>query len=920
VGPELRLLGPVEVWVGGDRVDIGGPKQRSVLAALAAEANQSVTTGALIDRVWGDASPATPSTLYSYIKRLRDDLSAVPEIRIERVSGGYVLDIDRDRVDLHRFRELTRAAAGARDDHERAAALWSQALSLWRGTALDGLSGAWFDRLRDALDRERLAASIESNEVELLRGRHVPLLSELRRLADEHPLDERIAGQLLLAAYRSGRQAEGIERYHLTRTRLAEQLGVRPSSELEGLYLRILRRDNELAPPSPGRPIPAQVPHDIDGFIGREAELDQLSEQLTGGGGMICAVEGLGGVGKTALAIRFAHRAAGHFPDGQLYVDMRGFGPNLPPLAADAAIGGFLRALHVDPQRIPTDHAELAALYRSVLSGRRMLILLDNVAAPDQVRPLLPGTPGNHVLITSRSRLAGLAVRDGARRITLGALPPPDAVKLLAHVVGSERVAAQRQAADHLARKCGYLPLALRVAADRVAARPRPNLSELADELTEERDRLDVLTPQGDDTAAVRAVFSWSYRSLPPDQARMFRLLGLHAGEEISDAAAAALAGVTPSAARSLLDGLTGVHLIEESQRGRRRLHDLIRLYAAERAAEEETEQDRTKAVQRSLTWYLHTADAAGRVLLPVRRRGHLAPLEPGCEPLTFTEARTALAWCEVERGNLVAATHQAAEYGLHAIAWQLPVALWDFFYLRSHWADWIATHERGLVAARQDGDRMGEAGVLLSLGHAYEQVGRFAGALDTEAASLVIWRELDDKWGEGVTLHILAGVYKGLRRFPESIEHYQRALPLHYEIGNMWGVGWTLTNLGAAYRELGQLDFALDVTREASSVLQQLGDRQGESRAVNDLADIHLALGRADEALHCYRRALQVNREIASRRGEAWSHHGIGDALHNMGQFDAARESWLSALRIFEELGDDSRVTDVRARLRDSS
>jgi DNA-binding SARP family transcriptional activator/tetratricopeptide (TPR) repeat protein len=908
---ELMLLGPVEAKLGGQRLELGGPKQRAVLAALAIDANQTVTTDTLVDRVWGETSLTAPKgALYSYIKRLRADLSSVAGVRLERVSGGYVLGIARERVDMHQFYELT-AAARSQAEPGCAAALWEEALGLWRGFALEGLASPWFDRLRNALDRDRLAAIVDSNETELLRGRHRQLLGTLRELSDEHPMDERIAGQLVLAAYRSGRQAEAIGRYQTTRQRLADELGVLPARELEDLYLRILRQDDELAPPPAASPTPAQLPHDINGFIGRQEELAELADH-----GMIRVLEGLGGVGKTALAIHFAHRTRGEFPDGQLYVDMRGFGPNCRPMTADEAIGGFLRALDVAPNLIPTDHAELATLYRSVLHGRRMLILLDNVVTSDQVRPLLPGAPGCHVLITSRCRLTGLAVRDGARRITLRPLPPADAVKLLAHIVGRERVAAQPQAADDLARRCGYLPLALRVAADRVAVLPHPDLAELAGELADEHDRLDVLTSSDDETVAIRAVFSWSYRWLQPDHARMFRLLGLHVGEEISDEAAAALAGLPAQAARASLDRLTAVHLIEQNDRGRRRTHDLIRLYAGERAAAEETEHDRSSAVRRSVTWYLHTADAAGRVLLPVRRRNPLATLEPGCEPGTFADARTALAWCERERANLVLAARQAADCGLHDVAWQLPVALWDFFYLRSHWADWITTHERGLVAARLDSDQLGEAGVLTSLGHAYEQVGRFGQALDTLAAAMRVWRALGDTWGEATVLHMIAGVYKGQSRFTDSIAHYRRALPLHHEIGNLWGAAWTLTSLGAAYRELGQLGSALEVTQQASTVLAQFGDRHGESRAVNDLADIYLALGRADEAVHCYERALRVNQEIASRRGEAWSHRGLGDAMHQLGWIDKASESWRTALTLFEELGDESYAADIRARL----
>jgi NB-ARC domain-containing protein/tetratricopeptide repeat protein len=468
---------------------------------------------------------------------------------------------------------------------------------------------------------------------------------------------------------------------------------------------------------------------------------------------MIFVISGTAGVGKTALAVRWAHQLQDRFPDGQLYVNLRGYHPG-PPMTPEQALDCFLRALDVSVEKIPIGMDEKAGLYRSLLNGRRVLVVLDNANTVEQVRPLLPGSPGCLVVVTSRSQLAGLFIRDGAHRVSLDPLPPAEAVLLLRQIMGAARVDAEPDVAVKLARQCAYLPLALRISAERVVSRPHITLADLAGELANERDRLDVLAAHDDETTAVRSVFFWSYRTLPPAAAHIFRLLGLHAGPDISIPVAAVLAGTTPPQARLLLNVLTGVHLLEETGHDRYRFHDLLRVYAAERVATEETDHERDSAVRRLLTWYLHTADAAGRVLTPQWRYVPLDFPEAGFLPLVFTTYQQALEWCEAESANLVAATRHAAECGQHVIAWKLPAVLWNFFILRRHWADWITTHETGLAAARHLHDRYGEAWITNNLGGCYRCLGQFDEAINYLQQALVAWRELDDRWGEGWTLN----------------------------------------------------------------------------------------------------------------------------------------------------------------------
>lgn len=667
-------------------------------------------------------------------------------------------------------------------------------------------------------------------------------------------------------------------------------------------------------------PVPRQLPAGAAHYTGRAADLAKLdtllAEPRTGGPvtATVFLVVGAAGVGKTALAVHWAHQARSRFPDGDIYVDLHGYDPVVPaPL--EQVLERVLRALGVTTRNMPGDLEAQTALYRSLLAGRRVLIVLDNAAAAEQVRPLLPGSATCRVVVTSRQRLSGLVAREGAARLTLDPLHPTEALSLLEQIIGADRVAGERSAAAELTRACAYLPLALRIAAERAAVHPRLTLAELARQLSGERDRLDLLTADDDESTAVRIVFSWSYRALPPTLSRVFRLLGLHTGPDISTPAAATLTGLTVEQAQRCLDALASVHLVEEIDRDRYRLHDLLRLYAAECATEDETGADRADAILRLLTWYLHCADAADRQLAPRRRHVPLDEPPDGCAPLTFETHGRAWQWCETERLNLVAATRQAAAEGHFDIAWKLPTALWGYFTLRTPWVDWIIAFRTGLAAAEQQADRGGYAWLLAGLGIAYRNLRRYDDAVRNFDLAIEIWRELGDRYAEAWTLGSLSITLWELEKFTEALACSQHALTLFRDVGSQYGESQALHCFGDACRGLERYGEALDYLRHALSLRREKGDPGGESQILNSLGDTYRALDELDKAAEHYRQALEMWREIGDRWSEARTLTSLGDVAKALGNAGAARESWRQALEICDELG-APQTAEIQERL----
>ncbi|GAA3132609.1 AfsR/SARP family transcriptional regulator [Streptosporangium carneum] len=620
--PVLRigLLGAVQAWRGRQEIPIGPPRQRAVLALLALEAGRTVSMERLITGLWGERAPTGARGLVQgYVSRLRPSLARAG-VTIAHGPQGYLLKLAAEQVDLHEFRVSVARARAMETDEARASGL-RRAMALWRGEPLTGVSGGeLLDRLRETLREERLAVIEECLNVETRAGRDAVLIPELIALVSEHPFREGLVGLLMLALCRTGRRVDALERYERTRRRLVDELGLDPGPELRQLHQRILR-GAVCAVRTPGlsasveavtTAVPAQLPPEPGQFTGRADELSVLDSVVTRGEtASISVVTGAGGVGKTALAVHWGHRIRARFPDGQLYVNLHGHSPERP-LRPIEALGRFLRALGVPPERVPDTVEEASAAYRSLLADRRILVVLDNARGVEQVRPLLPGGRRCAAVITSRDHLAGLVARDGAVPVPLGVLASDEAVTLFGRILGSERLSAAPDVALEMARACGYLPLALRVAAADIAGRPGGDIVGQVRRLA--ATRLSVPAAGGDPHPATRGAFDMSYHRLDPPSRRLFRLLGLIPGPTFTPEAAAALAGTTPGETDRLLCGLAAARLIEESEPGRYTFHDLIREYARERALAEEGEPARARALDALLGWYLRAVRDAGEV------------------------------------------------------------------------------------------------------------------------------------------------------------------------------------------------------------------------------------------------------------------------------------------------------------------
>ncbi len=935
------MLGPVQMWVAGQPVDVGPPKRRAVLAALAVEANRAVPVPALVERVWDQGPPHAREVLYGHLTAIRRTLREATAVDREgalllcRGGGGYRLEVDPDRVDAHRFRRLVRQACGSGTPPTAQAALLRQALDLWRGPALADLPSAWAGRVRQAWQQQRLAAARHWAESELRVGRPAAVIEELLALTAEHPLVEPLCALLMRALHADGRDAEALDYYTATRRRLVEELGVDPGSELRGVHHAILRGTLPPQPSTPSRtargPAPAQLPAAVYAFTGRTRQLADLDRLLTASQAdasgaderptavVISAVSGTAGVGKTALAVHWAHRVAHRFPGGQLYVNLRGFDPGGRVTAPAEAVRGFLDALQVPAERIPASLDAQAALYRSLLAGRRVLVVLDNARDAEQVRPLLPGTPTALVLVTSRSQLSSLVAVDGAHALTVDLLTEDEARELLVRRLGPERITAQPQAVEEIITRCARLPLALTIAAARAIQSEFP-LPALAAELADSDRRLDALFA-GDAVGEVRAVFSWSYTALTPAAAGLFRLLGLHPGPDISAPAAVSLAGLPPPRTRQLLAELARASLLAEHAPGRYAFHDLLRAYAADLAHTHDTGDQRHSGVGRLLDHYLHTAYTADRLLDPARDRITLDPPAPGVTPEHPTEHGQAMAWLAAERPVLLAAVRQAAGSGFDTHTWQLAWTLDTFLDRQGHWHDLTAAWQAALDAARRFGDPTSQAYACRYLAYAHTRLGRYQDAHTHLRRALHLYALAGDCLGQAHTHHNLGLVWGRRGRPDQALGHAQQALALFRAADHRRGQALALNAVGCYHVLLGDHPQALTCCQQALTLFQQVGDRGGEASTWDSLGYAHHHLGQQARAVDCYQRALDLFRDLGDRYDEAATLARLGDTHHSAGAPAAARTAWQHALDILTDLDHpdaDSVRVRVRARLHD--
>jgi DNA-binding SARP family transcriptional activator/tetratricopeptide (TPR) repeat protein len=945
---ELRfaVLGPVRAWRGETELDLGAPQQRAVLAVLLLAEGRQVSMSGLVDALWeADPPKAAVGTVRTYVSRLRRRLATSAadggQQMIESAGDGYVLPVRPTALDLNLFLQWTAQAreAWSAGDAARAVVFLRDALGLWKGVPLAGLPGEYAECQRARLTELRLAAVEEQLALDIELGGHVAAATELQTLLAAHPLRERLSELLMLALYRAGRQADALAVFGNARHMLNEELGIDPGPALQDMHQRILQTDEGLigggAPlssaPQPGTPLlslvrPAQLPPDLPAFTGRRAELAQLSSLLDPGAPrppavVISAIDGMAGIGKTALAVHWAHQVADQFPDGQLYMNLRGFDPSGAVMAPGEALRSLLDALGVAPQRIPHGLEAQAGLYRSLLNRRRVLVLLDNARDVEQVRPLLPASPGCLVIVTSRHELTGLITTNDARTLTVDAFSPEEARDALARRLGHGRLAAEPAALAEVVELCAGLPLATALVAARATVYRDLPVAVIASELRDARTRLDALSA-ADTATDVRTVFSWSYQLLSPPAGRLFRLVSVHNGPEFSRYAAASLAGMPETEVRPLLAELTGARLITEHRPGRFTSHDLIRVYAAELSAALDTGDDRDAALGRLLDHYLHTAHAAHVLLRPHFVSPAPTAARPGVTREELSDYGQAMAWFAAERQVLMAAVSKARDTAHHVHAWKLALTLQPFFQRQGYCHDWAATMHTALDAALAAGDRAAQAHVRRSLAGACHFLGR-----DDEAlAELERTRELFTELGyatEFAYLHSNFGtVLASQGHYDKAIEHYRQAYDLYRVIHHEKGQAAALEGIGRCHGQQGRYHEAAACVEKAMVLYRLLDDRNGEGNCWSRLGEFRHQLGQYRQAMDCYRRAITLCRELGNRANEAEGLASAGDSALAADDLTAARQAWHDALIILSglQLPLASSVRDRLSRLPERS
>jgi DNA-binding SARP family transcriptional activator/tetratricopeptide (TPR) repeat protein len=917
------VLGPVRVWRQGAELELGARQQRLILALLLARAGQPVSAGDIVEVLWGGRPPKSAmNVVHRYVGALRRLLEPGLPARsggrwLIGDAAGYRMRVDSGNLDLLRLRAL--AGQGRSDEAAgrlpEAMAAFEAALQLWRGPCGGVAELMAGNHLAfDVVDHECADLVREATSLALRLDRVRSVLPVLRRVAENRPLDEALQAQLLMALSADGQQAEAITLHHSVRRRLADELGVDPGEELRGAYQAVLRQPAP-APPGTGSAdrghapgnrgpgattvLPAQLPADLPYFTGRD-EAQRRALSLINGHVMaqvstpVLAIDGIAGIGKTSLAIRLAHQLADVYPDGQLYVDLQGFDPAQSELHPAVALQGFLNALGVPDADIPTsDHAR-SGLYRSVLAGRRILVVLDNAHSVEQVRPLLPGTPGCLVLVSSRKRLTGLAAAHGAHLMSLDVLSPGDARRFLTSRLGEDRTSADPEAVDEIVERCGRLPLALAMVAARALIHADHPLIEIARELRDAQGSLDGFC--GDDMGSdIRAIFSWSYRKLGAGAARAFRLLSLHPGPDVTVPAMASLAGVPLAEARLLAGELAQTGLLREHPVGRYTAHDLIRAYAQELVGLHEDDRTRGRAFDRLVSHYRQTAYHADLYLRPAIV---LDPPEPREAVVTtrVDDDNGAIAWFAAERQVIKAVIQREIEYGHATSAWRLAASLQRFVLREGWWHDWAAVCRACLQAAVVAGDDPGRAYLTLALAGVERNLGDHESATSLLHQSLDLFVLLGDRLQEAMVYHLLGQVSYGRQDYLESIAYLERALPIFESLGEQHRQVLCHCWIGSARTGLGRPDLCMEVLERAEPIVDSLGDLELRAHFSYTRAECLHAAGDLSAALTGWRIAAEAFERINYRVGLVDTLLHEGDTALVLGDEAGARAVWQRA------------------------
>lgn len=945
-GLRFAVLGPLRAWRDGEQLNTGSPQQKALLAAVLLRGGHTATAGELVDALWGEEPPQQAlAALRTYASRLRKVLGS--DVLVSE-SGGYALSTASPGIslDLDQASQLALEAEKFASSGDRAQARdrFCEALALWDGEPLAHLPGPYAENQRVRLEEWRLSLVEHRFDLDLQVGCHAEAVSELTALSATYPLRERLRELLMLALYRSGRRAEALAVYTDTRRLLGEELGVDPRAELSELQQRILRADEALtfSPETPRaatpQVAPRQLPATVKDFTGRSSFVQELGEQLASSEGSVMAVSavaGIGGVGKTTLAIHVAHAAKDHFPDGQLYADLQG--ASASPAEPTAVLGSFLRALGIADNAIPDSVEDRSALYRSLLSGRRVLALLDNARDAAQVRPLLPGTEGCAALITGRTRMVDLA---GAHLVDLDVMSPDEAMTLFTKIVGAERVRSEREAAMDVVAACGFLPLAIRIAAARLASRRTWTVSVLARKLGDERRRLDELQA-GDQ--AVRATFELGYGQLDTEQARAFRLLGLAEGPDISLHAAAALLDRDTEGAEDLLESLVDTSLLESAAPGRYRLHDLVRLYARDCAQHSQHDgREGEEALSRLLDFYVATATRMFAIEHPGERTvEHMAPtVSPG---LGFTDRTTALDWLFTEAaavlacvrqnkdtGNLrhavdlLIATKDLADSGVHSQSYEHAATLIrDAADAADHAcagarARIMLTHAHTVAGRFTQADEEAQNAMLLALtaedplassyppndrGIIATSQGRYEDAEDYLHQAIDAFRKDRNRPSEASALCNLSRVHTATGRHESAIQLAGQGVAIYQDMGFTMRLANGRYTLGSALSHAGRIEEGLQELTKAKDLFHDSRQTRWEGVTHFRIAEAHLRDGEAAKAARHAEQAIAL-RVIGGEWRRATVLVVLGSALAQLGQEGRARACWEEAHEVFERLG----------------